>query len=165
MVGELSLSEEEHGRAMQMAADLLRVLSARVSFLDGRLAVATSAKPIDRGELVLDSFDAEFVIDLATRIGEGGMRTALEQHAPPYARAAIEAKIKNEGGVLPLLKNRVSRLKRGSEPSIAVRTYSADDGGFGCALGAGATVAGVAVNGVLGGFTAVVGIVAMAAWC
>jgi hypothetical protein len=47
-VSTLSLSEEEHGRAEKMTADVLDIIIAKVSLADGKLDEETNARLLDR---------------------------------------------------------------------------------------------------------------------
>lgn len=88
------------------------------------------------------------LLDVADQLSEEALRKAVEQYCPPAARTSIDTLMKGEGGMLPLVKTRIAR---------------GDD--FMCGLGACAIVAGCIGGGVMGGITAVAGIMLMADAC
>ena len=57
-VSTLSLSEEEHGRAEKMTADVLDIIIAKVSLADGKLDEETNARLLDRCQEAWDRLDA-----------------------------------------------------------------------------------------------------------
>jgi hypothetical protein len=143
-----------------MTADLLDLISVEASLADGRLDEETNARLLERRNEARARLDVTFALDLADRLGEDALREAIDKSVPPSVRASMDALIKVDGGALPLVKNRMGRIKAGVGPII-----TASDDAFGCGLGAAALVAGVVLNAVMGGIAAVGGIVLMASTC
>lgn len=104
MARALSLSEEEYSRAVRMTADALDLISAEASLVDGKMDKETNARLLERGKEAMDRLDLRLALDIADRVGEDALRKAVEEYTPPSARATIDALIKREGGVLPLVK-------------------------------------------------------------
>lgn len=107
----------------------------------------------------MDRFDKPLMLELARRIGEAGLKEAVHKFAPAEARPFFDAMSMQEGGLLTFVETRIERF------GVTADSNLLEDTSVGCFIGVFAVVAGVAVNGILGGFTAVVGIVAVAAYC
>jgi hypothetical protein len=153
-----SLTEDELARARRMAAAAVDFLSAEASIRDGNLDENAQGQLRDKQTQSFALIDSAFALDLADRLGEEGLREALEQNMPPSARERIEALIDEDGGALPFVRNRIGRITAG--PDV---TFEGTE--FGCALGAIAIVGGYLGNQIIGGIAVVVGIVAVAAYC
>ena len=159
MAGGIDLSSDERGSAMRMATDAVDLILANASLGEGAADEAANARLVRQSQDFVDRFDKALMLDLADRIGADALTEAVHDSAPPTARSAVDALIMREGGILPFVRNRLERVGPAGESALF------DDTSVGCALGVVAIVAGVAIKGILGGFTAVVGIVAVAAYC
>lgn len=157
MAMPLSLSEEERGRVMRMTAAALDLLSAEAARRDG-ISDEADALLLERRKQNLVRIDVALALDLADRLGEYALREAMEEYTPRNARASVDALVKINGGMLPVVKTRIERMR-----SAGGMTTLSDE--FGCGLGAIAVVAGVVGNGFIGGVLAVGGIMLMAECC
>jgi hypothetical protein len=155
MPSRIPLSEAELVQVVRLNTEALNLLSDYAAARDGKSEADMDTWRVERRKDVGDRLDNSLALDLADRLGEDTLRATVSESTPPQARASLEAFIAQEGGMLPLIKNRIGEIN--SEP------HHSD--AFGCGLGAFAIVAGVALDGVLGGITAVAGIVLMAAEC
>jgi hypothetical protein len=162
MAGPVSLSQEEAGRVARLTADFLDLIKAKAALEDGKLDEAAGAQLAATWRTTLDRVDVQLALDIVDRLEEGAIRAYVENAAPPSVRAALDARIEAEGGLVPLLKTRIAGLGPGGDKSGPVATVS---DGVGCALGAVAIAGGFFGNGVLGGIAVVAGIVAMSEWC
>ena len=164
----MSHTEEEDGRAIRMAAAALDLINIEMALRDGRLGEQTNARLLQRREEATRDLDPEFAPDLASRLGEEALRDAVEQHCPPSSRASIDELMEREGGMLPVVQDRIRRMP--SVPTTddrggaCLQTHLSNDE-WGCALGAIAIVGGAYANSWLGGIAVVGGIVMMASYC
>ena len=167
MASSMSHTEEEDGRAIRMAAAALDLINIEVALRDGRLGEQTNARLLQRREEATRDLDPEFAPDLASRLGEEALRDAVEQHCPPSSRASIDELTEREGGMVPIVQDRILRMSAVPTTDVRVgdgfQTLSND--GWGCALGAIAIVGGAYANSWLGGIAVVGGIVMMASYC
>jgi hypothetical protein len=159
MVVALSLADEERGRVVRMTVDALDRMIAEASLRLGEPDEETNAQLPELRKETWDRLDAGLALDLADRLGEDALREAVGEYSPPIARAAIGALAQREGGMLPLVKSRISRMEPATDATFT------DSDAFGCALGAFAIVSGVALDTILGGIAAVGGILVMADAC
>ncbi|GGY07701.1 hypothetical protein [Streptomyces djakartensis] len=142
------LSDEQRGRVALMLTDMLELISVEAALADGSPDEEAKARLLARREEGAGRIDMGLVLDIADQLGEEALRKAAEQYCPPAARMSMDALLKGEGGMLPLVRTRIARSDA-----------------FGCALGAAAVVGGVACGGVMGGCGAVLGIMLMAESC
>uniref|UniRef100_UPI003F490F36 hypothetical protein n=1 Tax=Cupriavidus necator TaxID=106590 RepID=UPI003F490F36 len=163
MASPISMTDEEHNRAAKMMVAVLDLLSANAALADGKLDEETNTRLLDRSKETWGRLDVSFALDLADRLGEEKLRKVVDGITPPSARTSVDALFKNDGGVLPALKNRIMRLNAGAGVTLPAAVITSND--FGCALGALGVVAGVAGNSILGGITAVAGVLMMAECC
>jgi hypothetical protein len=154
----LSLSEEEQVRLVKMNADVLNFITGYAAGRDGKPDAEPDPWLLERRKDASARLDADLALNLADRLGEDALRKAVEESTPPSARGSIDALVKQEGGMLPVVKNRIGQARFASDATVR-------SDAFGCGLGAFAIVAGVALDGILGGIAAVGGIVLMASEC
>ena len=155
MPSRIPLSEAELVQVVRLNTEVLNLLTDYAAARDGRSEAEMDTWRVERRKDVGDRLDTGLALDLADRLGEDTLRATVEESTPPLARASLEALIAQYGGVLPLIKNRIGEINSDTHHSDA----------FGCGLGAIAIVAGVALDGILGGIAAVAGIVLMASEC
>jgi hypothetical protein len=151
----IPLSDEELTRVVRMNNEALNLLTDYAAVRYGKTDAEMEPWRVERRKDVKDRLDMGLALELADRLGEDTLRATVDESTPPEVRATLDALITREGGVLPLLKNRIGEMNSETHHSDA----------FACGLGAFAIVAGVALDTILGGITAVAGIVVMAAEC
>lgn len=160
MASSFVLSMQERERATKIANIAVQLITARAFLSDSTAGEVVDSPPAAQAQAFVAELDKRLMLELIGRMGVDTLTEAVHESVPPKARASFDAVTTREGGLLPFLRKRIEL--------VGVPTSSAlfdDDTSFGCILGAVAIVAGVAVNGVAGGFAAVVGIVAVAAYC
>lgn len=155
----ISLSEDERHRLIQMKTDVLDLIVGHARLRTGEPDEETKARLIAARAGARDRLDWDFALYLADRLGEDALRGAVEEITPPSARASIEALVKREGGMIPLVRNRIGLMSSAADATVL------ESDSVGCALGITAVVVGVVANGILGGIVAVAGIVIAAMEC
>lgn len=158
MATAVSLSEEEHARVVKMNTDVLNLIIEYAAFRDGKPDAESSERAAERRKVAVQDLDLDFALELTDRLGEEGLRRGVQESVPVQTRVPLETLAEQEGGMLPVIKNRIGQLRPGAEI-----THNSD--AFACGMGAFAILAGVTLDGVLGGIAAVGGIMVMAAEC
>jgi hypothetical protein len=153
-----SLSDEEHARVVKMNTDVLNLIIDYATVRDGRPDTGCSEQAAERRKGAVQHLDLDFALELTDRLGEEDLRRAVEESVPVQTRAPLETLAEQGGGMLRVIKNRIGQLRPGAE--IAHKSDATA-----CGLGAFAILAGVTLDGVLGGIAAVGGIMVVAAEC
>ncbi|MFF2149646.1 hypothetical protein [Kitasatospora sp. NPDC058190] len=155
MTSNPPLTDDERQRWTKMVQDALNALTAEAALQEGPPDQASKQRLLDRSAQARSQLDADFALGFIDRLGADTLTQAVKGFTPAAVQTSIDALVKADGGVVPLLRNRITRLKSPAD----------ENDGTMCAIGAFSIVAGVVIDGILGGIAAVGGILVMADAC